>query len=338
MAAPKTIADFTSALTALKAKYPSSYPLIVRAKDLGGTSTLPRFVVEWAFTNGVVSGGASDDAVGWNPSTHQFVFEPTVPGFQQAISYVAMLYSKKLLDPEFLTTDMNRLVAQLKAGQSFAVVDYEGGLAGYGPAQQAAGGHLVPIAVPPATAGSPAYIGVQGAPISAAGTVLSAKLSGDTLQRVLHILNYLYSNEFHRVLYQNPAVYKNGRYSAGIINSDPKINGTYIPWSLSQGFRAWFLYAYPPDSAYGIFRHAADAGKYAMIKPAPALPFTTQQTQTLARLQTAVNNVWNSAIEQIVVGQRPVSALASLIQQARAAGGDQMASIYNTVYKQYFKS
>nr|WP_239565718.1 extracellular solute-binding protein [Paenibacillus sacheonensis] len=336
---PKNWDDIYDALKKLKAKYPDSTPLGGRGKELGQNF---RQFFEQSFTSGKSGQPAfNDQVVAFDPDKKEWYYGPTAPGFKDSIAFLAKLYKEKLLDNEYLTMDMNALQAKIKDKKVFMIDDYVGGLSGIGDLNP--GGVLVPLPMP-TFGGNAQILGYTGSHVGDRGTVLSGSLKGDKLDRVLQMLNYMYSDEFYDHLYWNPEVTgeKDGKKyytNEGMYSGDAAVKDKYLPWSIMGGFQVdneTTTKAGTPYADYKLNVLTAEANKDKYLQQ-PILPFDTEQSKRLSEIQTTLTDYWNQTIDQFIVGKKSMDDWDGFISDLNGKGAEEEVAIYNEVYKKFFQ-
>lgn len=331
------------ALTKLKAKYPDSYPFTFRGKDIGGWGL--RALFEMSFTEGRSGAGAIGltDGSAFQPDTKQYIFGATAPGYKEAIQFLNKMYTDGLLDPEYLTLTIDQITQRLKDKKAFMICDYVGGLSGHDPVQSQIDNALYPLRIP-VNDGKKQIIGFKGAMVTTNGTVVNAKLSGAKLDTVLAILDYLYTPEFYDLLYWNPDISatvdgKKVYTNEAMYKRDYTVMDLYLPWAIEANFLSNYETTTKPGTIYGDYflnwlAAPENADKYIEV---PTIPFDTAQTKRLAELTTAINDAFNSQIDQFIMGKKSFNDWDAFIADLKAKGADELVKIYNDSYQKYFK-
>ena len=331
--------DVYEGLKKLKAKYPNSYPLIARGKEISANNV--KSLTLFSFTEGKINPW-QQGAPAYDYDKDEFILGITAPGFKEGIEYFAKLYKEKLLDTEYLTTDMNGIKSKLQNKKGFMLMDFVGGLSGIDEVQKLIDNALYPLELP----------GVQGKrrvlaqnPVKTGdrGTVVSGKLSGDKLDRALEILNYLYSEECYNLLYWHPDVTmeKDGRklYKDEMYNREPTTIDVYLPWSLIATFQVNYETTTKPGTPYAdykvnVFMNEKNQDRFV---PTIVLPFTVDETNKINDLQKVVDDYYNANVDQFVMGKKSMDKWDAFVNELKTKGGDEIVKIYNDVYKKYFK-
>ena len=328
----KTTDDYYSMLTAMKAAYPDSYPLSVR---VGGGNL--RHMFTQAFTQGN-SNRWNPWYPSWNYTENQFTVALASPEMKACMEYLAKLYAEGLIDPEFMTDEISQLLAKVKDDKVFSTIDWVGGLAGADQNFAEADGKLYPLETP----------GYGGTQIIEAGsqklgtdvTVISSALEGAKLERVLAILDFMYSEEAYDLLYWHPDVttgegtqeYIDVMYDLSNPERDSYIQ-KYLPWSLAAGgFIVDSTNMAVPGTGWGDFQievlKPENAHRY---YPSKSVVFTPEEIERDKELQSGeLMDVFNSTIDLFITGQKSMSEWDAFVTQIMGLGSQDLCDLYNT--------
>ncbi|WP_435170649.1 hypothetical protein [Paenibacillus glycanilyticus] len=104
---PETIDEFYDAAKKLKELYPDVYPVGISQP--------------WLLYNGFFNSFHANSGIYYNGE--KFVFGPTEENFKEALQFINKLYSEKLLDPAFMTDDLDQSRPKATTGKTFMYPD-----------------------------------------------------------------------------------------------------------------------------------------------------------------------------------------------------------------------
>lgn len=67
-----------------------------------------------------------------------------------------------------------------------------------------------------------------------------------------------------------------------------------------------------------------------MGEPAINPPLTDEENEIVVEINTRINTIWESEIDQFIMGNQPMSEFPALQQKLIDAGAEQLEEIYNT--------
>ena len=332
-----TFDDLYSMLKAMKEAYPDSYPFGFRGSEVPLANMKSLFML--AFTEGKAN-YYSAEYPGFDYDAKKYIISTEAPGFREGIEYLARLYDEGLIDPEYMTLDMDNMLLRIKEDKMFLICDYVGGLTGVASLNEQTDYKLYPLQTPQAS-GKRQMLGTAGAKIGGNGTVVNANIKGDRLDRVFAILDWMYTDEFYDYLYWHPEVtLEYGKlYVDAIYDRTPEeIYHTYMPWVMFATFLVDYETVTKPGTPYAdykvnILTNPANSGMYA---PSISMPFTTEQSETMSKLSADVADYYNSNIEMFMLGQKPFAEWDDFVQQMKDKGAQQICDIHNDVYSEYY--
>ena len=267
----------------------------------------------------------------------------SVDGYKEAMMYVHDLYAEGLLDPEFLTMTMDDEVLKFNNNTQFATVDYVGGLSGVGNFQEQIGNVLYPMEYPSPVEGEPSIMGTKYVALDGRGTVLPASLVEDTekFERVCAMIDFLYSDEWYDIFYNNPDLIDSEgdgqKYIDNYYALVDNLRDIYLPWSFYACFQQDLVRIdVQPGTPWADFT-IAWSGEYADRLVDPVLmPFDTETQSEVNDLSNAVFDHWNANVMQFVVGQTDFSEWDAFVENLMRVGGTELEEIYNTVYQELY--
>jgi putative aldouronate transport system substrate-binding protein len=332
--------DYYNALKLLKEKYPDSYPLSGRGREIGLPNVKSLFII--SFTENKAHSYMCE-LPGFDYDKKEFIPSPAIDGFKDAIQYLSKLYDEGLLDPEYMTLDMGSLITRLKEKKAFSIMDFIGGLSGINDVQGQIDNGLYPLELP-GVPGKNRVLGSQPIKIGDRGTIISAELANDKtkLDRVFAILDWLYSDEAYNLIYWHPdvTVEKDGQkfYIQEMYDKVGEYMDVYLPWSISASFRVNHETITQPGTPYAdykikVFMDEANSSRWT---PSVIVPFTAEQSERINKLSTGVADFYNANIDQFIVGQKSFAEWDTFVAELRAKGADEIAQIYNEAYNEYF--
>lgn len=327
-----------AALKLIKAKNPSYYPMAFR--NLGGLQTPLRLFVE-SFTGGKAS---TLDYIGFDYDKNTFEFGPDVAGYKEAVAYFAQYFMEGLIDPDYTVLDEQMLKTRIIKGKVVMIAEFLGGWTGFPGIMKDLDNKLIPLATPKAN-NQPQIISRQMTNFDpSVGTIINASIANDAskLGRCLKMLDYIYSDEFYNVQWNNPDVATKQvdgsyKYKDKVYDSEgyQVLNDTYFPWSMMAIFQDSTDCRPSPGGAYQLYRdnylrNTANKDKY---KPFPIVPFTVAQQAQVNNYIAAITDRYNSGIAVFAEGKRPISEWGDFTTELKNAGGTELIKIYNDAYK-----
>lgn len=332
-----TFEDYYQALVKLKEQNPESTPLLAREKEYGVANFLGSFIIP--FTHGKAGTwtpvGFDYDAKAWKLSV-------SIDGYREAVEFARKLYAEGLLHPEYMTTDMNTLVSQFAQGQGYATVDYVGGLSGVGDVQSQIGdaNELVPIQWP-SPDGEPSIMGSKAVAFDARGTVFPATLAEDPekLSRVLGMIDFLYTDEWYDIFYNNPDILAEDgvSYIDDYYARRDNLRDLYFPWAMFATFQNDPLRVdVQPGTPWADFCIKWSGEWQDRLTDPVIMPFDTDTQTQVNELSTEVMDYWTANIEQFVIGRSDMAEWDGFVQELMNRGGAELEEIYNRVYQEFY--
>lgn len=330
-----TFADYKAALEALKAAYPDSYPLAARASEYDISNFLSSFIIP--FTKGM----ANYSVMGFDYEQKTWSVAANISGYKEALMYINELYTEGLLDPEFLTCDMNTLILMLANDQAFATVDYVGGLSGVGDVQSQVNDVLYPIEWPSPSVDEESIMGTKAIALGSTGTVLSANIMDDPekFERVCAMLDYMYSDEWYDILYNNSDILTDDgtTYVEGYYVDSDNLRDLYIPWALYACFQDDPLRVdVEPGTAWSDFSIKWGNEWTDRLVDNIIMPFDTDTQTEINDLTNSVQDYWSANVMQFVIGRTDFSEWDTFVEGLMNAGGTQLEQIYNDFYQELY--
>lgn len=331
----KTFAGFKEALEALKAAYPDSTPFVSRTAEFPIDNFLSSFVIP--FTRGM----ASYSVMGFDYEQQKWAVGASITGYKEALMYLNELYSEGLLDPEFLTCDMNTLILKFANNQAFATADYVGGLSGVGSIQDQVNNVLYPIEWPSPSADEASIMGSKGISLDGRGTVLAESILKDQekFDRVCAMLDFMYSNDWYDIFYNNKEILEgNGPayiedYYAGRNN----LRDLYFPWAMFASFQNDPLRVdVKPGTPWADFCIKTGNEWADRLVDNIVMPFDTEAQTLVNDLTNSVHDYWAANVMQFVIGRTDFSEWDSFVAGLMNAGGTELEQIYNDLYQQLY--
>lgn len=331
----KTFADYKAALEALKAEYPDSYPLSARAAQYDISNFLSSFIIPFTM------GKAGYAMMGFDYDLGTWSVAAAISGYKEALMYINELYAEGLLDPEFLTCDMDTLIMKLANNQAFATVDYVGGLSGVGDVQSQVNNVLYPIEWPSPTTGEASIMGSKAIPLAGRGTVLAASVMQDQAKfdRICAMLDYLYSDEWYDAFYNNPAILDGSgpAYIADYYARRDNLRDLYFPWALYANFQNDPLRVdVQPGTPWADFSIKLGTEWTDRLVKNIVMPFGTETQTQVNDLTTAVHDYWAANVMQFVIGRTDFSEWDAFVDGLRSVGGAELEQIYNDFYQELY--
>lgn len=332
----KTFADFKAALAALKEAHPESFPLTFRGAEVPYSELLNSFLIPFTRNKG------TSGVMGFDYDTKEYKLSAAMEGYKEAFMYLHELYAEGLLHPEFLTLSMDDLTMQIAEGGAFAVTDYVGGLSGVASFQEQVGNCLYPI-VWPSPDDKPVVMGSKPIALIARGTVFPSTIVEDEekFARVAAMIDYMYSDEFYDLFYNNPDVIDpegdGQKYVDAYYKREDNLRDLYFPWSMEASFQDDTVrYDVEPGTPWADFV-VAYSNEYVNDLTEPViLPMDTETQAEVNEIADEVRDYWNNNILQFVVGQSDFEDWDAFVAEMYRLGGTELEGIYNSVYQEIY--
>ncbi len=320
-------------LKTMKQKDPQNYPLGFRNNGYWGVMDL----MIMSFTECK----ANSNVVGYNVDTDSYAPSIAVDGYKEAVEFFAKLYTENLVDPEYTSMDEAMLKDKVRDGKIVMMADFIGGWSGIKSLNDYVNNVLEPLPTPQA-AGKKQVIGYAPSKISSRGTCISAALEGDQkkLDRMLELINYLYSEEFFNVLWFNPDVaeqtadgykYKDVVYDTASPDF-ARMKDTYFPWSM-MNIQDKNDERPAVGSPYEKYLSEYLKKRTELYVNSPVVPFDVSQQERLNTLTSQVSDRFNATIFDFLEGKKGMDQWDAFVTEILSAGAEEIAQIYNDQYK-----
>lgn len=357
---PQTWEDVYNALVAIKAGREDFYPFKMRSL---GSSQLGTQITDFiiSFTGGYANG---DEFIGYDPESDKFEFAMQTDGYKEAIQFFNKMYTEGLIDPGYSTASASTVMEAMKNGECVMTCDYMGGWTGTTGYEEYTA-QFVPMHLPQAEGQSKTH-GFAIAQFDVnAGTSIASTVADNPvlLGRVLQFLDYLYSDEFTRLVWYHPDVCK-GSYPDGITDPTQYVyekdeNGNYIyqdrvydPGSVADMQNIYFCWSLkgfhsmndpvcnkniaPYDSYYQFCDELAGEKDKFVHVPLPA--FKPSESKKISACTTNCRTVFNMRIADLLTKKYDSqeafdAAWDSAVNAVKSQGADTLVDVYNSAYQ-----
>lgn len=331
----KSFDDFKAALVLLKKAYPDSFPLVSRTAEFGISNFLSSFVIP--FTRGMTGYGI----IGFDYDSKEWKINARIDGYKEALMYIHGLYQEGLLDPEFITCDMNTLITLFAEKKGFATADFVGGLSGVGDVQNQVNNVLYPIEWPSPVQGVESIMGSKAIPIASRGTVLPAEIVNDEAKfaRVSAMLDFMYSDEWYDLFYNNPDVLEGEgpAYVKAYYERKDNLRDLYFPWGIFANFQDDPLREdVEPGTPWADFCIRWGNEYASRLTENVIMPFDSDTQSEINDITNTVTDYWNANVMQFVIGRTSFDDWDAFVAGMMDAGGTELESIYNASYNEFY--
>jgi putative aldouronate transport system substrate-binding protein len=326
---PDTFDDLYQILKKMKDEYPESYPWTSR-----GTSSL---ISAAAYSMGSGTSMYYDADIDGG----RYIYGPTMPEFKEVLEYFSKLYAEGLIDPDYAVNSTSIMIEKMSTGKSFFYYDNGSFVANIIAALKSDD--------PNATAGTfPVLKNSKGIRRNwlyetheiGVGFAVSAKTKYP--ERVVKFMDWMYTDEaadltnfgIEGVHYTK----ENGEYkiSEELVEkyskeSDPwrsfmsPINGGQLGFCIRFDERS--QWPFMDDDVRAIYdQWASDPG---MREELQDPPFTKDELSRVAKLQTAIETIYERNIDRFIMGELPLDAYDDVVKEMMDAGVEELENIYN---------
>jgi putative aldouronate transport system substrate-binding protein len=342
---PVTVNDWLSVLRRVKQAYPNMIPLTLRNRDSIWWSTTPAWDM-----------GRMDGLYGILPSEfdkHEIVYLPITQQWRDMLTYFNTLYSEGLLDPEYLTHQYDDWwERKLGGGRAFAEWSGNAGradgttdnnrLAGITTAQWMTADYPQNYK----TGIRSQYKTVN--PWENRGAALNSKSSAAVKEAAVRFMNFFFSDAGDAL-----GQYGNWRYP-----TDPTFSRNYLDGKTWRDFateQEWAqFYGHQNASAAGTFElpflsrtrvedpdptRLANFTHYSRDQHIVPIP-TLNRSGNLDRWVTVTTDIQTyvrTAMDEFVVGRRPLSQWDAYVAEVRRLGIDANVAVVQSWYDEYWR-
>lgn len=341
---PTSWDEFRTALEAIKAAYPDSYPFSDRfsATDPGGN------ILKVASVGFGTNAGWSYDNVTWDSDADEFVATVTTDEYQELVEYFAGLVADGLMDPESFTQDDDTAIQKFVTGQSFAISanaqsivnDYEPGLAANDPDATVA-----KITFPCGDAGCVLDPVTQ----LENGIMISAEAADDpTFVAMIQFIDWLYysdeGQEFVKWGVEGTTYTKDAdgtrTLTADVDYVGLNPSGTkhlqkdfgFSGGNFAYGGSTELLWSTFSDAEIEFQETIAD---YEMIDLAPPAPLDETESEQLTLIDTTLKDAVSQGTVQFILGQRDLSEWDTFVSELESKGATQYVDVVNGARERY---
>ena len=344
---PTSFDELYEVLKVFKEKNPNLVPLTNRK---GGSTTSTRKVLDCM---AYPLGSGSDMYYDADIDGGRWVYGPANEHFLYVLSYLNKLYSEGLLDPDYATMTVDQWKEKMSSGQALMYFDNAGFATDFNAALQTLDPSYHLAAIPTLTneLGQTRnfYYNQHN------GSLYVVATSSKNQTPALQLLNWAYSEEGCDVFaYGKPGEtfdYVDGK---PVIREEllkkfnsPEYNSPYYEIQSYLGVGLLDFTPYVDDTPgvqCRVYAMADDvkaereagnqmiANDPGMREPVYEPSLSEEATTRYNELKTTVENIVSQEWDKYIMGLEPVENYQAVIDQARAAGAEEMEKIYNDAY------
>ena len=340
---PTTWDEVYTTLKAIKAKYPTQYPLSERYNKPNPMGNLLGLI---ASSYGA-SGGWGYQPAQWDAGTGKFVYTGASEQYKQAITYLNKLFAEGLMDPESATQADDLAVQKFTTGKSFAISgnaqalinDYRPGLAKNLPTAKAA---KIPLPIGPAGEINPASRIENGVMIS------KKAREGKNFVAMMQFIDWLFysdaGQEFAKWGVEGTTFTKDasGKRSltadVNVVGLNPKATK-----HLQKDFGFYngvFAYGGKLDLVQSFF--APEEMEFQTVmnarKPlplSPPYPLSDEEREQATLWETPLKDHVTQNSLKFILGQRPLSEWDAYVAELDGKGATKYLEMVNGAYQRY---
>lgn len=326
--APTNQDEFYEVLKALKAEYPSSYPLALRSFASGMLQTL-MLAPSWGTDYMDHQDGRF---LRLDYETGQWIFGPTEDSFKEMLEFYHKLYEEKLLIPNFLTIDTKGWQDVISNNEAFITLDYLSRIDFFNkPMREVNPEFNMAYLAPPAFGTK----GVNKMAYSAKG-VIGFTVSSQTkqLDKVLKYLDWMYTDEAKELLSWG----REGDFYT-VENGEKKWKDFPAAADMKKGtgfetYGFYQLYDFAgemstfTDETKQAFEEAAQYD----LPQQPILAYTEEEQGIKDSIGTTIKTYVDEQTAKFILGERSLDTWDDYVKEVEALGLDQLKQIHEQSY------
>jgi putative aldouronate transport system substrate-binding protein len=353
LAIPKTYDEFYNVLKVLKEKYPDKIPFTNRkGGSISGTEKILD-CMSYSLGSGMSTNASLYPYYDEDIEGGKYVCGPASTQFKEVLSYLHKLYADGLLDPDYATNTSDQWKEKMSSGRALAYFDN----AGFGQDFNIALSEIEPNAVLLPIDTMTNSLGQtrnhfydKNWPTSS--YAISAK--SKNLDVAIKLLNWYYSEEgcditgfgiegeTYEYVNGKPTIlesvlkqYINENSPSYAIQSALGIGyQSFTPYVDAGGEMQMKNYTNASGNNKSVSRYLEAYNKIEfdpnMREPVLDPPFTTEESQRIKEIVSILQNLFLPEYDKYITGITPMSEYDSLVAKARAAGAEELETIYNT--------
>lgn len=344
---PKTFDELYDVLKVFKEKNPDLVPLTNRK---GGSTTSTQKVLDcMAYPLGSGSGMYFDEEIDGG----RWVYGPADEHFLEVLTYLNKLYADGLMDPDYATMTVDQWKEKMSSGQALMYYDNAGFAGDFNAALVTIDPsyHLAAIPTMTNSLGQTRnrYFNLHN------GSLYVVATSSQNQKPAMELLNWAYSDEGCDVFaYGKPGETFDYVDGQPVIRQEliekfnaPEYNSPYyeIQSYLGVGLLDFTpyvddhpgvecrVYSYSPeDKAERDEINNMIESDPGMREPVYEPSLSEADTERYNELKSTVENIVSQEWDKYIMGVEPIDNYRNVIDQARAAGAEEMEKIYNDAY------
>ena len=345
---PTSFEELKEVLTVFKEKNPDLVPLTNRK---GGSTTSTQKVLDcMAYPLGSGSGMYFDEDIDGG----RWVYGPADEHFLYVLSYLNELYEAGLMDPDYATMTVDQWKEKMSSGQALMYFDNAGFASDFNVALETIDPNYHLEAIPTLTnelgQTRNRYFDQHN------GSLYVIATSSSNQTPALELMNWAYSEEGCDIFaYGKPGETFDYVDGEPVIRDEllqkfnsPEYNSPYyeIQSYLGVGLLDFTPYVddhpgvqcrnYSLSDEERAEKEATDemiANDPGMREPVYEPSLSEEDTERYNELKSTVENIVSQEWDKYIMGLEPIENYRAVIDQARAAGAEEMEQIYNNAYK-----
>ena len=345
---PTSFEELKEVLTVFKENNPDLVPLTNRK---GGSTTSTQKVLDcMAYPLGSGSGMYFDEDIDGG----RWVYGPADEHFLYVLSYLNELYEAGLMDPDYATMTVDQWKEKMSSGQALMYFDNAGFASDFNVALETIDPNYHLEAIPTLTnelgQTRNRYFDQHN------GSLYVIATSSSNKTPALELMNWAYSEEGCDIFaYGKPGETFDYVDGAPVIRDEllqkfnsPEYNSPYyeIQSYLGVGLLDFTPYVddhpgvqcrnYALSDEERAEKEATDemiANDPGMREPVYEPSLSEEDTERYNELKSTVENIVSQEWDKYIMGLEPIENYRAVIDQARAAGAEEMEPIYNNAYK-----
>ncbi|WP_440902814.1 ABC transporter substrate-binding protein [Actinosynnema sp.] len=339
IATPKDWDEVYTALKAIKAAHPDSYPLSDRFEGKALLNVL-------GMTYGTAAGWGYVNAT-WDEKAQKLEYSASSPQYRAMLEYLRKLVAEGLLDPESFTRKDDQIaIRKFANGESFAnsataqnvVNDYRPGISGI------PGATVAKIPLPAGPAGNL----ITGSRLEN-GLMIPAKAAeSEHFVAMMQYVDWVWYSEEGQELVKwgvPGTTYDKDASGKRVLNPGITYAGTNTgaPKHLQKDFGfagGVFAYGGPTELLRSTFTDEEIAFQEEMAKKTPAplvppYPFTEEERERASLWETPLKDYANQSALQFILGDRDLSTWDAYVSELDAKGRTQFVDLANSAHQRY---
>ncbi len=330
MDAPSTFDELYDVLAAIKEKHPDTWPMANR----NGTGNL---FTCFAYSMNSGYGIYYDPDVEGGKYLYGQIHEEFVP----VVAYMNRLYEGGILDPDYAILSSAQWQEKLASGRSSFFFDNPSFALNFNIALQAEDENAAfgPIEIPYTESGT--RRGLFYEKHDRGATTIAA--NSPNVEAAIKLMDFLYSDEGADLTNYGAEGIQYDRTGGEMVLKQEIVDRFNQDTDPVRSFYGSFgggklgLARYIDESVESVFTSEETRNMYAtwggwdfMGEPAINPPLTDEENEIVVEINTRINTIWESEIDQFIMGNQPMSEFPALQQKLIDAGAEQLEEIYNT--------